>query len=118
VAHRRVLRRHERVVGALAAARRATGVDVRLLVPGASDIPMISPVSRAAYKPLLDGGVRVFEWNGTMMHAKMRGRRRRVVRASARPTSTSRAGWANYELDVAIEDRASRSGWPSSTTRT
>jgi cardiolipin synthase len=56
-------------VGALAAAAR-DGVDVRLLVPGASDIPMISPVSRAAYKPLLEAGVRVFEWNGTMMHAK------------------------------------------------
>ena len=46
------------------------GVDVRLLVPGASDIPALSPLSRAGYRPLLEAGVRVFEWNGTMLHAK------------------------------------------------
>ena len=54
---------------ALRAAAR-DGVDVRLLVPGASDIPALSPLSRAGYRPLLEAGVRVFEWNGTMLHAK------------------------------------------------
>src|SRR5207248_5503603 len=56
-------------VQALAAAAR-DGVDVRLLVPGASDIPALLPISRAGYRPLLDAGVRVFECNGTMLHAK------------------------------------------------
>jgi hypothetical protein len=37
---------------------------------GASDIPALSPLSRCAYRPLLEAGVRVFEWNGTMLHAK------------------------------------------------
>ena len=46
------------------------GVDVRLLVPGASDLPFLSPLSRAGYRPLLEAGVRVFEWNGSMLHAK------------------------------------------------
>jgi cardiolipin synthase len=51
-------------VEALRAAAR-DGVDVRLLVPGASDIPLIRPFSRAGYRPLLEAGVRVFEWNGS-----------------------------------------------------
>ena len=91
-------------VGALAAAAR-DGVDVRLLVPGASDIPMISPVSRAAYKPLLDAGVRVFEWNGTMMHAKCAVADGVWSRVGS--TNLNLASWmGNYELDVAVEDRA------------
>jgi hypothetical protein len=44
--------------------------DVRLLVPSASDIPVLRAVSRAGYRPLLEAGVRVFEWNGPMLHAK------------------------------------------------
>ena len=31
-------------------------VDVRLLVPGASDLPVVRAMSRAAYRALLDGG--------------------------------------------------------------
>ena len=91
-------------VQSLAAAAR-DGVDVRLLVPGASDIPMISPVSRAAYKPLLDAGVRVFEWDGTMLHAKSAVAD--GVWARVGSTNLNLASWmGNYELDVAIEDRA------------
>lgn len=91
-------------VQALAAAAR-DGLDVRLLVPGASDIPMISPVSRAGYKPLLDGGVRVFEWNGTMLHAKTAVAD--GVWARVGSTNLNLASWmGNYELDVAIQDRA------------
>ena len=30
----------------------------------------LRPLSRAGYRPLLEAGVRVFEWNGTMLHAK------------------------------------------------
>jgi endonuclease/exonuclease/phosphatase (EEP) superfamily protein YafD len=46
------------------------GVDVRLLVPNGTDVPLLRPLSRAGYRPLLEAGVRVFEWNGTMLHAK------------------------------------------------
>jgi cardiolipin synthase A/B len=46
------------------------GVDVRLLVPNATDIPFLRPLSRSRYRTLLEAGVRVFEWNGTMIHAK------------------------------------------------
>ena len=56
-------------VQALVAAAR-DGVDVRLLVPGSSDIPAVARMSRAGYRPLLMAGIRVFEWNGSMLHAK------------------------------------------------
>src|SRR5689334_9695295 len=90
-------------VQALRAAAR-DGVDVRLLVPGASDIPALSPLSRAQYRPLLEAGVRVFEWAGTMMHAKTAVADRRWSRVGS--TNLNLASWmSNYELDVAIEDR-------------
>lgn len=90
-------------VQALAAAAR-DGVDVRLLVPGASDIPALSPISRAGYRPLLDAGVRVFEWNGTMLHAKTAVADDLWSRIGS--TNLNIASWlGNYELDVAIEDR-------------
>jgi cardiolipin synthase len=90
-------------VQALAAAAR-DGVDVRLLVPGASDIPALSPISRAGYRPLLDAGVRVYEWNGTMMHAKTAVADDLWARIGS--TNLNIVSWmGNYELDVAIEDR-------------
>jgi cardiolipin synthase len=46
------------------------GVHVRLLVPNGTDIPLFRPLSRAGHRPLLEAGVRVFEWNGLMLHAK------------------------------------------------
>ena len=89
-------------VQALAAAAR-DGVDVRLLVPGVSDIPALSPLSRAGYRPLLQAGVRVFEWNGTMLHAKSAVADGFWTRIGS--TNLNIASWmGNYELDVAIED--------------
>jgi len=78
-------------------------VDVRLLVPGSSDLVLIRALSRAGYRPLLEGGVRVFEWNGAMLHAKTAvadGRWARVGSSNLNPSS-----WlGNWELDVAVED--------------
>jgi cardiolipin synthase len=89
---------------ALRAAAR-DGVDVRLLVPGASDIPAVSPLSRIGYRPLLEAGVRVFEWDGTMMHAKTAVADNLWSRVGS--TNLNFASWVtNYELDVAIEDPA------------
>jgi cardiolipin synthase len=74
-----------------------------LLVPGASDIPALSPLSRAQYRPLLEAGVRVFEWAGTMLHAKTAVADRRWSRVGS--TNLNLASWmSNFELDVAIED--------------
>jgi cardiolipin synthase len=89
-------------VHALCAAAR-DGVDVRLLVPGASDIPVVSRLSRAGYRSLLESGVRVFEWNGSMLHAKTAVADKRWARVGS--TNLNFASFlTNYELDVAIED--------------
>ena len=42
------------------------GVDVRLLLPRTSDIPLVRALSRVGYRALLEAGVRIFEWNGSM----------------------------------------------------
>jgi len=81
------------------------GVDVRLLVPGATDIPLLRGISRAAYQPLLEAGVRIFEWNGPMIHAKTAVTDGRWARVGS--TNLNIASWmGNYELDLAVEDQA------------
>lgn len=81
----------------------ADGVDVRLLVPGISDIPTLRPLSRAGYRPLLEAGIRVFEWNGSMLHAKTAVADGKWARVGS--TNLNLASWlGNRELDVIIED--------------
>jgi cardiolipin synthase len=89
-------------VQALAAAAR-DGVDVRLLVPGASDLPVVRAMSRSGYRPLLETGVRVFEWNGAMMHAKTAVADGRWARVGS--SNLNIASWmGNYELDISVEN--------------
>src|SRR5262245_25517504 len=86
----------------LASAARA-GVDVRLLVPSGSDIELVAMLSRTQYRPLLEAGVRVFEWNGAMMHAKTAVVDGRWARVGS--TNLNLASWlGNFELDVCVED--------------
>jgi cardiolipin synthase A/B len=90
-------------VQALGAAAR-DGVDVRLLVPGrGSDIALMQVISRVGYRPLLESGVRVFEWNGPMLHAKTAVADARWSRVGS--TNLNPASWmGNWELDVVVED--------------
>jgi cardiolipin synthase len=79
------------------------GVDVRLLVPGTSDLPLVRNLSRIGYRDLLRSGVRIFEWDGPMLHAKSivaDGRWTRVGSSNLNPSSLL----GNWELDVLIED--------------
>ena len=79
------------------------GVDVRMLVPGSSDLPLIRNVSRIGYRDLLRSGVRIYEWDGPMLHAKTivsDGRWVRIGSSNLNPSSLI----GNYELDVLIED--------------
>jgi cardiolipin synthase len=79
------------------------GVDVRLLVPGGTDIPILRPLSRAGYRPLLETGIRVFEWKGPMLHAKSAVADRRWARVGS--SNLNVASWlGNFELDVVTED--------------
>ena len=79
------------------------GVDVRLLVPGSSDLPLVRNLSRIGYRDLLRSGVRIYEWDGPMLHAKTivaDGRWTRVGSSNLNPSSLM----GNWELDVLIED--------------
>jgi cardiolipin synthase A/B len=79
------------------------GVDVRLLVPGSSDVPMIRNLTRIGYRDLLHSGVRIYEWDGPMLHAKTIMCDNRWIRiGSSNLNPSSLLG--NYELDVLIED--------------
>ena len=79
------------------------GVDVRLLVPNNSDVAWVGNLSRTLYRRLLDAGVRIFEWNGPMIHAKTAVADRRFVRVGS--TNLNLSSWmGNWELDVVIED--------------
>ena len=80
------------------------GVDVRLLVPGTSDVPFVRNLTRIGYRDLLRSGVRIYEWYGPMLHAKTIMVDNRWVRVgSSNLNSASLLG--NYELDVLVEDR-------------
>src|SRR3954451_22678772 len=81
------------------------GVDVRLLVPNGTDIPLLRPLSRAGYRPLLESGVRIFEWNGTMLHAKTAVADRRWARVGSSNLNVS-SWFGNYELDLIVEEEA------------
>ncbi len=78
------------------------GVDVRLLVPNNSDVPWVGNLSRTLYRRLLDAGVRIFEWNGPMIHAKTTVADSRFVRVGS--TNLNISSWmGNWELDVILE---------------
>lgn len=81
------------------------GVDVRLLLPGTSDIPVLRAFTRIGYRELLDGGVRIFEWTGPMLHAKTTLADRRWVRVGSSNLNVSSLV-TNYELDVVVENEA------------
>jgi cardiolipin synthase len=91
-----------REIEALAGAAR-DGVDVRLLVPNRNDHQWVTWAGRRVYGHLLRGGVRIWEWNGSMMHAKMSVADGRVTRLGS--TDFNPLGVAvNYELDAFVDD--------------
>lgn len=58
-----------RAVRLLARAARR-GVDVRLLLPGRSDVPLVRHAAHGYYEDLLSCGVRIFEYQAAILHAK------------------------------------------------
>lgn len=79
------------------------GVDVRILVPAHNNWPIVGSVSRGGYRDLLEAGVRIFEWQGAMIHAKtavVDGVWSRI--GSSNLNTASLLG--NWELDVGVLD--------------
>jgi len=90
------------VTHGLAEAARA-GVDVRVLLPAHNNWPLVGTVSRTGYRGLLEAGVRLFEWQGPMIHAKTAvadGVWSRV--GSSNLNAASLLG--NWEVDVGVLD--------------
>lgn len=87
---------------ALGAAAR-DGVDVRILLPAHNNWPWVGSLSRGGYRSLMEAGVRLFEWQGPMIHAKtavVDGVWGRV--GSSNLNSPSLLG--NWEIDVGVLD--------------
>ena len=82
------------------------GVDVRILVPGASDHPWFGKLhARARTRISLAAGVRIWQWKGAMMHAKFGVIDGQWVRVGS--TDFNVLGvQVNYELDAVIQDAA------------
>ena len=85
------------------AARR--GVDVRLLLPGKSDVPIARWAARAAYQKLLSAGIRLFEYQPRVLHAKTA-----VIDGVVATVGTAnldyRSLFVNYELNLFSANRA------------
>jgi cardiolipin synthase A/B len=80
------------------------GVDVRLMLPGEhNDQPLTASAGRAAYGKMLEGGVKVFEYQETMLHMKTM-----VVDGMFSMVGSSnfdaRSMEINEELDVVVYD--------------
>jgi cardiolipin synthase len=79
------------------------GLDVRLLVPGHTDLPAIRALTRVGYRELLEAGVRIWEWHGPMLHAKtfvIDEETYKVGSSNLNPSSFL----GNFELDLLIEN--------------
>ena len=78
---------------------------MRLIVPGVhNDQPLTKSVGRAAYGRLLEGGVRIFEYQPTMIHTKgmvIDGLFSLFGSSNLDPRSSE----TNEELDLAVYDR-------------
>ncbi len=78
-------------------------MDVRVILPAHNNWPWVGSLSRAGYRYLLEAGVRIFEWQGPMIHAKtavVDGVWCRV--GSSNMNAASLMG--NWELDVGVLD--------------
>ena len=79
-----------------------SGVDVRLLLPGTSDIPIVRIFTRSGYRELLHAGARIFEYRGPMLHAKTLVADHEWSRVGSSNLNVSSL-LGNYELDLVAE---------------
>lgn len=90
----------EEFVAALAAAARR-GVEVEMVLPGRSDFALILHAGRSYYTQLLEAGVKLYEMEHAMMHAKTA-----VIDGVFSTVGSSNLDWrslvANNELNVIV----------------
>ncbi|HZX26371.1 MAG TPA: cardiolipin synthase [Telluria sp.] len=94
----------QHIIGALCDAAKR-GIDVRLILPGVSDHGLVFHAGRASYEQLLASGVRIFELQVAVLHAKTA-----VIDASWSTIGSAnidrRSFQHNYELNVMVLDPA------------
>jgi cardiolipin synthase len=80
-------------------------VDVRLILPGFSDFWAPVYAARSHYAELLEGGVRIHEWNKALLHAKTA-----VIDGDWSSIGSTNLDWRsfvhNYEADLVVHDAA------------
>lgn len=79
-----------------------SGVDVRFLLPGTTDIPIVRLLTRGGYRELLHAGARIFEYRGPMVHAKTFVADHEWARVGSSNLNVSSL-LGNYELDLVTE---------------
>lgn len=82
----------------------ARGVNVRVLLPGKhNDQPATKSAGRTAYGKLLEGGVKIFEYQPTMIHQKTLVVDGRFAMLGSSNLDT-RSAQINEELDLTVDD--------------
>jgi cardiolipin synthase len=81
------------------------GVDVRVLVPLTSDIGVIKHAARSYYPELLAAGVRIYEYEGPMLHAKTFVVDQNISSVGSANVD-ARSFRLNFEISCFVEDRA------------
>lgn len=93
-----------RIVRALTAAV-DRGVDVRILLPGTSDVEVVRHASRAVWGRLLRHGARIFEWHASILHSKTA-----IVDGAWATIGTFNLDYVsirrNLEINVSVRDSA------------
>jgi cardiolipin synthase A/B len=85
-----------RVLRALRLAARR-GIDVRIIVPGQSDVDIVRHASRAVWGRLLRAGVRIFEWDESVLHTKSA-----VVDSSWSTTGTFNFDYLSLQMNLEV----------------
>ena len=79
------------------------GVDVRVITPGRSDVPLAYYAGRATFTTLLKKGIQIYQWQGSMLHSKTA-----VIDGSWSTIGTFNLDHRSFrfslELNVAVQD--------------
>ena len=83
----------------------ARGVDVRWIIPGVSDVFIERAMQEALYKELLEAGVKLYEYNGGILHAKQF-MCDDYLMAVGSANMDNLSFFLNYEVEVLMYDEA------------
>lgn len=94
---------NEAIMNALCVAARC-GTQVTLIVPRRNDSWIVAAASRSYYRTLVQAGVRIFEYNGGLLHAKLLTIDGEVTLIGS-ANMDRRSFELNYENNIALYDR-------------